>query len=57
MLQTNGMYTIIDKHTPWIEEEMDICRKGNSDPLKIEDKSLITYKTPGRCDLNFTEEK
>jgi hypothetical protein len=25
------------------KEEMGICRRGNHEPLKIEDKSLITY--------------
>lgn len=42
ILQMNSTHAIIDKYTPWIKGEMDICRKGNSDALKIEDKSLIT---------------
>lgn len=41
--QVNGTHTRIDKHTPGIKGEMDICRKGNSDPLKFEDKGLINY--------------
>lgn len=40
--QMNGTHVIIDKYTLWIKGEMDICRKGNSDLLKTEDKSLIT---------------
>lgn len=51
--QMSGIRTIIDKYILWIKGEMDICRKGNGDPLKIEDKSLITYKEKLQEDVTW----
>lgn len=39
-----GIHTIIQKYTPWIKEEMHICRKGNSDPSKTEDRAQLLYR-------------